>query len=157
MRDGLRVGFADEFASLFCQPLTQFAKILDYAIMNDRNDIGGVRMGIVFGRPAMRCPTGMTDTDISSKRLAIEPRFERAQLAFCATPAEHTVVERGYAGRVIASVLKALEGVDQLLCDRFRPQDSDYSAHPSGLAPLPVTYRLAAHGRLTEITTHFGV
>jgi hypothetical protein len=108
--------------------------------MNDRNNIGGVRMCIVFGRSAMRCPAGMTDTDIAPKRFAIEPRFERAQLAFRATPAEHAVVERGNASRVIASVLKALEGVDQLLCNRFRSQDSDYSAHPSGwpLCPLPI-------------------
>src|SRR5262249_24518467 len=101
-------------------------------------EIGGVRMGIVFGRPAMRCPARMTDTDIAPKWFAIEPSFERTQLAFRATPAERAVVERGNAGRIIASVLKALEGVDQLLCNRFRSQDSYYPAHPSGwpLCPL---------------------
>ena len=157
MRDGLGVGFADELATLFGQPLPQFAKILDDAVMDDGNEIRGVRMSIVFGRSAVRRPAGMTDADIAAKRLAIEPRFERAQLAFRTTSAEHAVVKRGNAGRVIASVLKALEGVDQLLCNRLRSQDSDYAAHPSGWPLLPITYRLAADGRLTEITTHFDV
>src|SRR5262245_45625155 len=138
MRDGLGVGFADELASFFGQPLAQLAKILDDAVMHDRNNIGGVRMGIVFGRPAVRCPASMTDADIAPERLAIEPRFERAQLPFRATTAEYAVVERGNAGRVIASVFEALEGVDQLLRNWFRSQNSDYSAHPSGwpLCPL---------------------
>ena len=157
MRDGLGVGFADELASLFGQPLAQFAKVFDDAVMNDRDNLRSMRMSIVFGRPAVRCPAGMTDADVAAKRLAIEPRFERAQLAFRTTPAEHAVIKRGNARRVIASVLKALEGVDQLLCNRLRSQDSDYAAHPSGWPLLPITYRLAAHGRLTEITTHFGV
>src|SRR6476661_753788 len=104
MCDGLGVGFADELASFFGKPLAQLAKILDDAVMNDRNNIGGVRMSIVFGRSAVRRPARMTDADIAPKWLAIEPRFKRAQLAFRATPAEHTVVKRGNAGGVIAAV-----------------------------------------------------
>jgi hypothetical protein len=157
MRDGFGVGFAEELASLFCQPLPQLAKILDDAVVDDRNEICGVRMSIVFGWPAVRCPPRMTNADIAPKRLAIEPRFERAQLAFRTTSAEHAVVKRGNARRVITSVLKALESVDQLLCNRFASQDSDYSAHPSGWPLCPLPYRLAADGRLMEITTHFGV
>ena len=77
----------------------KLAKILDDAVVNDRNDIGGVRMSIVFVRSAMGRPTGMTDTDIAPKWFAIEPRFKRAQLAFCATTTECAVVERSNAGR----------------------------------------------------------
>src|SRR5262249_19837717 len=157
MRDCLGVGFADEFASLFGQPLAQFAKILYDAVMNDRNEIGGVRMGIVFGRPAMRCPAGMTNTDIAPKRFAIEPSFERAQLAFRATPAEHAVVERGNAGRIIASVLKALEGVDQLLCNRFLSQGFRLSRTPPRWPLSPFPFLLGAMGGLRKIKPLLGV
>ena len=155
MRDGLGVGLADELASLFGQPLTQLAKILDDAVVNDRNDIGGVRMSVVFVRSAVGRPTGMTDTDIAPKWFAIEPRFKRAQLAFCATTTECAVVERSNAGRVITSVFEAFKGVDQLLCNRFCSQEFRRFRTSVWMAPLPVTYRLAAQGRLTEITTRF--
>ena len=137
MSNGLGVGFADKFAAFFGQLLAQLAEIFDDPVVDDRNDIGGMRMSIVFGRPAVGCPAGVTDPDIASKRLALEPRFKRTQLAFRATAAKHAVVERGDTRGVIASVLEAFQGIDQLLGNRLGSQNSDNSAHPSGWPLCP--------------------
>ena len=85
----------------------------------------------------MRGPAGVTDPDIASERLAIEPCFKRTQLAFGATTAEYAVVERGDTRGVIAAVLEAFQGIDQLLGNRLGSQNSDNPAHPFGWPLCP--------------------
>src|SRR6185437_5215845 len=82
MGDSLGIGLADEFTTTLGQLLTQLAEIFNDAVVNDRNRFGRMRMGIVFGRSAMACPTRVPDADIPGERLTLEPRFQRAHLAF---------------------------------------------------------------------------
>ena len=137
MRDGLSVGFTDEFAALFRQLLAQLAKIVEDAVVNDRDDVGRMRMSIVFCGTAMRGPACVTDPDIAPQRLTVEPCFKRTQFAFGATTAEYAVVERGDTRGVIAAVLETFQGVDQLLRNRLGSQNSDNPAHPFGWPLCP--------------------
>src|SRR5262249_6170287 len=91
-RLGIRV--ADEFATLLAQLFAQFAEILDDAIVNHRNEVGGMRMGIILGRAAVGGPTRVADADRAAQWLTLEPRLQSTKLAFRAPPAEHTMIER---------------------------------------------------------------
>ena len=71
------------------------------------------------------------------QRFALEPRFQRAQLAFGAPAPEHTVVERGDTRGIVAAIFKALERIDQLTGNRLAAQNSDDPAHPSGWPLCP--------------------
>src|SRR5215831_1482791 len=157
MRDHFGIRLADEFAALLGQPLTQFAKIFDNAVVHDRNQVGGVRMGIVLCRTSMGRPARMTDADGSAERLAFKARFKRAQLAFGASAAEHAFVEGGDARRVIAAIFETLERIDELAGDRLGSENSDDPAHPIGWPLCLFDYGLAAGGKRMEITTHFAV
>ncbi len=63
MSDDLGIGLGRELGAFRLQFMTQFAKILDDAVVNDRQFFRGVRMGIILGRAAVRCPARVTDAD----------------------------------------------------------------------------------------------
>ena len=86
MRDDFGVGLGRELGALRFQLSAQLAEILDDAVVHDREPVGGVRMGVVLGRPAVRCPAGVADADRAGERFARERCFEVLQLAF-GTPA----------------------------------------------------------------------
>src|SRR5665811_1564636 len=99
-------GLTAELGTVLDEPLAQLTEILDDAVMHHGNAVGGVRMGIVLGRPAVCRPAGVADAEIAAERLALEPDFKRVQLAYGAAAREHAVIERGAAGRVIAAVVE---------------------------------------------------
>ncbi len=132
MRDHFGVGLAAELGAVFDEFFAQLAEILDDAVVHHRDPVGCVRMGVALGRPAVGRPAGVTDADIAAERLALEPRFQGAQLAFGAAARQHAVIERGDAGRVIAAVFEALERIDQMARDRLAPENSNDPAHPLG-------------------------
>jgi len=132
MCDRFGIGIADEFPAAPGQLLAQFAKIFDDAIVNNRHGFSRMRVGIIFGRPAVRRPARVTDADRPAQRLALQTRFKRAQFAFGAPPPEDTLVERRDPRGIIAAVFEPLEGINQLPGNRLGSQNSDYSAHPLG-------------------------
>ena len=132
MGDDLGVGLAGELGAVLDQALAQFAEVLDNAVMHDGDLVGRVRMRVALGRPAVRRPAGMADADQAAERLLVEPVLQRPQFALGAAAAEHAVVERGDAGRVVAAVFEALERIDQVAGDRLGPENSDDAAHPRG-------------------------
>jgi hypothetical protein len=72
----LGVGLAGEFGALLFQHQAQFAKILDDAIVNDGDVVGGVRMRVVLRRLAMGGPAGVADAAQADQRLCLELGFE---------------------------------------------------------------------------------
>src|SRR5437868_15292108 len=104
MGNGLGIGLADEFATLFAQLLTQLAEILDDAVMDNRNQIGGMRMSIILARPAVRRPARMTDADTAAERLLFEPHLQRAKLTFSPPPAERAAIQRCHSSGVVSSI-----------------------------------------------------
>jgi hypothetical protein len=79
----------------------------------------------------------MANADVAAERLTLQPRFQRAQLAFGAPTAKHTMVEGGNTRRVVAAVFEALERIDQLACNRLGSQNSNDPAHPIGWPLCP--------------------
>ena len=132
MGDHLGVGLAGELGAVFDQPFAQLAKILDDAVMGDRDAVGGVRMGVALGRLAVGGPAGMADADIAGERLARQARFQRGELALGAPASQGAVIQGGDPGGVVAAVFEALERLDQMAGDRLTSNNSDDPAHPFG-------------------------
>ena len=78
MGDDLGVGFAAELAAVFGEPLTQLAEVLDDAVVHDGDAVGGMRMRVALGRPAVRRPARVADADIAGQRLAARAGFASA-------------------------------------------------------------------------------
>ena len=71
----LAVGFGFEFVALGEQFGAQLAEILDDAVMDDGDALGGVGMGVALRRLAMRGPAGVADAGMAGKRMfAAAPR-----------------------------------------------------------------------------------
>ena len=122
MGDDLGVGFRPELGALVLQLLAQLAEVLDDAVVHDREAVGGVRMRVAFGRPAVGRPAGMPDADRAGERLARELGFEIAQLALGAPARELAVFERGDAGGIVAAVFEPLERIDERAATGSRPR-----------------------------------
>ena len=56
--------------------------------------LGGVRMGVVVGRRAMRRPAGMRDADRAGQRMRRELAREVVELALGAPPLDRAVDDR---------------------------------------------------------------
>ncbi len=63
VRDDLGVGLGDELVPFLLQLLLQVQVVLDDAVVHDHDPAGAVamRMGILFGRPAVRRPARVAD------------------------------------------------------------------------------------------------
>ena len=109
MSDDLGVGLAGEDVSVGLELGLELAEVLDDAVMDDRQLLGGVRMGVCFSRLAMRRPTGVTDADQAVERLAGEAYFEILELALGAAAAEPATFERRDAGGIIAAIFEPLQ------------------------------------------------
>ena len=70
------------------------------------------------------------------ERLAAQPAFEIAQLAFGAPAREVAVLERGDAGGIVAAIFEALERIDELHRDRLAPENADNPAHDAAVSPI---------------------
>ena len=132
MRHNLAVGLGRELGALAFQLAAQLAEILDDAVVHDREALGGVRMRVVLGRPAVRRPAGVADADRARQRLARELLFQILELAFGAPARQHAMLERGDAGGIVAAIFEALERVDKQRRDRLAADDPDNAAHPLG-------------------------
>ena len=129
MQHDLGVGLGLEHRAALLELLAQFAKILDDAVVDHGDALGGVRMGVVLGRLAVGGPAGVADAAMAGQRFALQPRFEIFQLAFGAAALEMLAFQRGDASGIVAAIFKPLERIDQLLRDRAAPQNADNAAH----------------------------
>lgn len=98
MRDHFGVGFRGENPALGHEFVAQFAEILDDSVVNDREPRRGMRVGVVFGRLAMRGPARMADAAMARKRSLAQLGIEVLELALGAHAADLTVLEHGHAG-----------------------------------------------------------
>jgi len=103
--------------------------------VHDREFFGGVWVGVVFGRAAVRRPARVPDPDRALKRLARKPAFEVLQLALGAPRRELAVLERDNARLIVAAIFEPLEGVDELRRRRPLPDNPDNAAHPFCCSP----------------------
>ena len=143
MRHHLGVGLGRELGAAGFELGAQFGEILDDAVVDDRDLVGRMGMGIDLVGTAMGRPAGMADADGARQRLLGEPDLEIAQLAFGAAAGQVAGLQRRDPGQVIAAVFQPLQGIDHARRDRLAAEDSDDSAHqayPLVRRPLaPVT------------------
>ena len=129
MGDDFGVGVAGEGGAFGDQLFLQLAIILDDAVMHDRDVVGHVRVGVRFGRLAVRGPAGMADAGLAEQRRRFQPRLEIAQLAFGAAAAELALLNRGDAGGIVAAIFQPLQRIDQLAGDRSFAENANNAAH----------------------------
>src|SRR5260221_3265251 len=104
-----------------------------------------MRVRVAFGRPAMGRPAGVPDADRAGERLAREPGFEIAQLAFSTPAGKLPAFQRGDAGGVVAPILEPLEGIAKQAGNRLTPENSHHSAHLNNCHPIPPDLAPAAN------------
>ena len=77
MHDDLGIGFGLEDRAVLLEPFAQLAKILDNAVVNNGDAIGGVRMRVVLGRLAVGGPAGVPDPGMALRAVRPRSRFSR--------------------------------------------------------------------------------
>src|SRR5262249_16129040 len=132
MGDDLGIGIGAERRAGFLQLLAQLAEILDDAVVDDGEALGGMWVRVIFGRSTVGSPARVADADRAGERLAREPGFEIAQLALGTPACTMPGFGSGDTGRVIAAIFEPLERIDEQAGDRFAAENSYNSAHASG-------------------------
>ena len=140
-RRNFGIGLGRKRISLRREFLAQRPEILDDAVVNDRKPRRSVRMGVGFGRLAMRRPTGVADADRAAQRRRGKFRLEVLEFALGAPPLQPAVLERRQAGGIVAAVFESLQRIDNRARDWPRPEDSDNPTHPK--IPCPKSIRPA--------------
>jgi hypothetical protein len=128
---GIRFGLEPD--ALRLEPGLQLPEVLDDAVMNHCELVGGMRMRVGLVGPAMGRPPGMADADHAGQRGLRQLGLQVAQLALGAPAVEASLLQGCDAGGIIAPVLKPLESLHDLWRDRGLPDDSDDSAHSQKL------------------------
>ena len=107
----------------------QRLEILDDAVVDDGDALGRVRMGIRFGRRAVRRPARVADAGRAGERLGLQPRLEIDELAAGAPARQLAILERGDAGGIVAAIFEPLQRIDDERRDRLAAQNADNPAH----------------------------
>src|SRR5579859_3162946 len=129
MSHDLGVSLACKARALLLQHLAEFAEILDDAVVNDGDVVGGVRMRVALGRLAVGGPARMSDAGMARERLGPQSLLEIFELALGAAALEMVALQRRDAGRIIAAIFQPLERIHDLVCDRTMPENADNAAH----------------------------
>src|SRR6185437_8987982 len=128
-RHRLGVGLGLEAIAQARQLGLELLKILDDAVVDDRDAVGGDRMGVGLARHAMRRPAGMADADPALDRLLGETRLEPRELALGAAALDMAIDQRRDAGRIIAAIFEPPEPLDEQRRHLLTPDDANDAAH----------------------------
>ena len=107
-RRNFGIGFGRKRIALGGEFLAQRPEILDDAVVDDRKPRRGVRMGVAFGRLAVRRPAGVADADRAAQRRRGKFRLQVLEFALGAPPLQTPVLERRHAGGIVAAVFEPL-------------------------------------------------
>src|ERR1043166_7948035 len=143
MREHFSVGFRLECVPLHLEHLPQRTEVLDDAVVNDSNRIGTIHLWVrvAFIRLAVRGPSRVRDSDRSVDRVDVHQAFEHRDLTLRLSRLEAMTVAHRDSGRVVATILEALEALDQHWCRDPRSNVSDNSTH--GVDPVSGVTRQA--------------
>ena len=122
----------------------QRLEILDDAVVDDGDPFGRDRVGVGFGRQAMRRPAGVADADRPLHRLVVEPPGEIDELALGPPPLDAAVDQGRDPGRIIAAVFEPPQPFDQPRGDRVLGDDADNAAHQTSPLQPGADFRGAA-------------
>ena len=97
--------------------------------MNDRDLSRDVGMGVDLRGATMGCPARVPDADRALQRLFSERRFQVSKLADCPKNSDFLPVEDRQARRVVATVFKPAQPVQEQRGALRIPDVSNDSAH----------------------------
>ena len=132
MSDNFRISFSDELMIFLPQVVLQLEIVFDDAVMNDDHAASAIamRVGIFFGRTAVRGPTRVAYAVRAIDRIFLQDVFKIAQLAFGPANLQLVIfVNSGNAGGVVAAIFKLAQALDDQRHDLFVSDVSDYSTH----------------------------
>src|SRR3989442_15978263 len=132
MSDNLRIGFSDELMVFLPQGVLQLEIVFYDAVMDDDHSASAIamRVGIFFGRTAVRGPTRVAHAVRAIDRISLQDVFKIAQLALGPANLQLVIfVNRGNAGGVVAAIFKLAQTLDDQRHDLFVSDVSDYSTH----------------------------
>ncbi|GJD49993.1 hypothetical protein OPKNFCMD_2729 [Methylobacterium crusticola] len=130
----LGVGLGLEGAAGGLELGLQLAEILDDAVVDHREALGGVRVGVGLVGAAMRRPAGVADADGAGEGVLEQLELEVRELALSPPPLQAAGFQGGDARRVVAAILEPAQGVDHLSRHGTPPDDSHDAAHARRLA-----------------------
>ncbi len=107
------VGIRAKSKSLFFKLVFKLSVILYYTVVNYRSSSRALRMGVFFCRLSVRCPAGMTYTQITLRRIFINFFLQFCKLASAFKNRRMSVLHNSNARGIIAPVLKTLEAFHQ--------------------------------------------
>ncbi len=130
--DNLAVGLAFKPAPARAQRLAQLAEVLDDAVVDQREALGGMRMGIGRSRRAVSGPAGVGDAGGAGSGIARQLDHQVRQLARRAAAHQLAGVDRADPGRVVAAILHAAQAIDEALRHGLLADDADDATHGCG-------------------------
>ena len=135
LRGDFRVRLRSEGKALRFQFLAQLGEILDDAVMDERDLLGRVRVGVGVRRRAMRRPARMADAGRAGEGKGGELLVEGRKAPRRAPAIEPPVADGRNAGGVITAIFKPLQPFDDLGRDVRFPKNADDAAHGAILSP----------------------
>ena len=129
LRHRLGIGIGSEDATRGRQLVTQFAEVLDNAVVHDGDAVGAVGMRVDLVGHAMRRPARVTDPDEPVQGLGGDELLQIDELALGATALDMAVDQRRDTGRIVATIFEALQSLEEQRRRILLPDDTDDAAH----------------------------
>src|SRR5579871_3277425 len=132
MRDDLGIGFGRELVAFLGQLLFQAEIVLDDSVVHHDDPSGAVamRMRILLSRPAMGCPSSVSDAVSPVQRMFLDRLFQVAEFAFCAADFQAISVARNRNScRIVTAIFQPPKPVKNDGNDTFLAYVPDNAAH----------------------------
>ena len=111
VRDAFRVGFGSEDITLRAQFSAQAFVILDDAVMHHGDTARHMRMGIVFRRRPVRCPTGVGNPGVG--RTTARGSLQFSHPPDRPHPLDAPRRQQGQPSRIVTTIFQLLQALDQ--------------------------------------------
>ena len=144
MHDHFGVGLGRELVPIRLQRALQLAEVLDDPVQDDRGlalVAARQRVRVHLGDPAVGCPARVAEPRRGLRAVVLCDALQVGEIADRADVVETFLLEQCEPGRVIASILEALQAMNE---ERLRspwPDISDDSTHPELLSPVVGGFR----------------
>ncbi len=133
VHDDLGVRLGRELVPLLLEGEPELAEILDDPVQDDRDLVllaACQRVRILLGDLPVRGPACVAEPGRRLRAVVLRDLLQVLEVSYRSQVVEALVLDHREAGRVIASILEALQAVDQERLRSAGPDVSDDSTHP---------------------------
>src|SRR3954470_7282840 len=156
MRDDFGIGLGNEFVAARLKSLLQRARVLDDAVMNDRDVALAIemRVGVAFVGHTVSRPAGVANAELTVHRTGSQGALELGDLPGRLPGFDAATVHDGNSRRIVPAIFHALESLEEERGSAALSDITDNSAHRFfGLTVLP--YRASASTGCRQSRTSF--